>query len=100
MAAMRTYRFPAELWLHSEMPGAWCFATLPLDAADEIRASHERRGFGSVRVRALIGKTEWATSVFPDTKSGSFLLPVKAAVRQAEAIDGGDTVEVTLTTDP
>jgi hypothetical protein len=95
---MPSHRFTTQLWLHSEMPGAWCFATLPLDAADEIRASGERRGFGSVRVRATIGGTQWETSVFPDARSGSYLLPVKAAVRRAERIDGGDTVTVTLMT--
>ncbi|MFN8624279.1 MAG: DUF1905 domain-containing protein [Chloroflexota bacterium] len=95
---MPTYRFPAELWFHREAPGAWCFATLPVDAADEIRASHERRGFGSVRVRAVIGATEWETSVFPDRESESFLLPVKAAVRRAEQVDGGDSVQIAITT--
>ena len=95
---MRTYDFSSELWLHSGMPGAWYFITLPLDAADEIRATSERRGFGSVRVHAAIGDSEWDTSVFPDTKTGSFLLPVKAAVRRKQEIDDGDLVAVTITT--
>ncbi len=95
---MNTYTFTSELWLHSTMPGAWYFVTLPLDAADEIRASTERRGFGSVRVRATIGETRWNTSVFPDSGTGSFVLPVKAAVRRSEDIADGDQVEVTLTT--
>lgn len=93
-----SYRFTTELWLHSDMPGAWCFATLPPDVADEIRASHERRGFGSVPVDVVLGETRWDTSVFPDRASGSFLLPVKAAVRRAEDVDGGDTVTLTITT--
>jgi hypothetical protein len=97
---MSTHDFTAELWLHSDMPGAWYFITLPLDAADEIRATSERRGFGSVRVRATIGASEWDTSVFPDTKTGSFVLPVKAAVRDKQDIDEGDRVAVTITTRP
>ena len=95
---MSTYNFNAELWLHSDMPGAWYFITLPLDAADEIRASNERRGFGSVRVQATIGTSEWNTSVFPDTKTGSFLLPVKAAVRRRQEIEEGDLIAVTIAT--
>jgi hypothetical protein len=95
---MSTHDFTAELWLHSDMPGAWYFVTLPLDAADEIRATNERRGFGSVRVRAAIGDTEWETSVFPDTKTTSFLLPVKAAVRREQRISEGDLVAVTIMT--
>jgi hypothetical protein len=93
-----TFDFTAKLWIHSEMPGAWYFVTLPLDAADEIRAFNERRGFGSVRVRAAIGASTWDTSVFPDTATGSFLLPVKAAIRAQQNIDDGDPVAVTITT--
>jgi hypothetical protein len=73
---MTTYDFTSELWLHTNMPGAWHFLTIPADAADEIKARSqgERRGFGSVRVQATIGQTTWATSIFPDTKSSSYLL--------------------------
>jgi hypothetical protein len=95
---MSSYEFAAELWLHNDMPGAWYFLTLPLDAADEIRATQERRGFGSVRVHATIGDSTWGTSVFPDTKTGSFVLPVKATVRRRQDIDDGDLVRVTITT--
>lgn len=95
---MSTCTFTTELRLHDSAPGAWYFVTLPLDAADEIRATNERRGFGSVRVRATIGTTAWDTSVFPDAQSGSYLLPVKAAVRRAEGVDDGDRVRVTVTT--
>ena len=75
---------------------AWYFLTLPLELADEIRARTERVGFGSVRVTATIGATTWATSVFPESASGAYVLPVKAAVRRAEAIHDGDVVTVHL----
>jgi hypothetical protein len=55
-------------------------------------------GFGSIRVRVRIGESRWATSVFPDKKSGCYLLPVKAAVRKAEGITTGDRVSVELQT--
>jgi hypothetical protein len=54
------------------------------------------RGFGSIRVRAQIGKTGWSTSIFP-VKDGTYLLPVKATVRQKEGIEIGDSVSVRLT---
>jgi hypothetical protein len=95
---MSTYDFTAELWLHDDMPGAWYFITLPLDAADEIRATNERRGFGSIRIQATIGDSTWDTSVFPDTNTASLLLPVKAAVRRRQDIDEGDLVAVRITT--
>ena len=50
------------------------------------------------RVRLLQGRGDrrrhrrWQTSVFPDNESEGFVLPVKKAVRRAEAIDVGDVV--------
>ena len=76
---------------------AWYFAALPLDLSDEIRSQVEHVGFGSVRVTATIGGTTWSTSVFPDKESGSYVLPVKAAVRKAEHLDDGDPATIHLT---
>jgi hypothetical protein len=76
---------------------AWYFAALPLDLADEIRSQVEHVGFGSVRVTATIGATTWSTSVFPDKGSGSYVLPVKAAVRTAEHLDDDTPVTIHLT---
>ena len=94
-----TVEFTAELWEHSTMPGSWFFVTLPEDCADDIAAvteGAERRGFGSVRVEATLGPSTWRTSVFPDKESGSYVLPVKKAVRAAAAIEAGDEVPVRL----
>lgn len=88
--------FDAELWQH-DGEGGWCFVTLPLDAADEVRdAVPAGAGFGSRRVTATVGETTWQTSVFPDSKSGSFVLPVKKQVRQANDLLPGDRVEVAI----
>jgi hypothetical protein len=92
-----TYRFRAELWRHQgESP--WHFITLPFDQADDIdeRTAATRRGFGSVRVTVTIGDTTWATSLFPDTKAKSYVLPIKKQVRAAEQLQAGDTVGVTI----
>ena len=94
--------FTAELWRWtarkaSADTGAWCFVTLPLDLADDVRErAGEPRGFGSVRVRVRVGTTTWDTSVFPDATSGSFVLPVKKAVRTAAGVTEGDLLTVTL----
>lgn len=65
--------------------------------ADDLSAdAGPRRGFGSIRVEARIGDTTWHTSLFPDSKSGSLLLPVKKQVRLAEDIEPGSTCEVAL----
>ena len=94
--------FQAELW-EWQAKGGWFFVTLPAELADDIRARTDdglRRGFGSVRVEATIGGSTWRTSVFPDTASGSFVLPVKKPVRLAERIEPGDAVDVSLVIEP
>jgi hypothetical protein len=44
-----------------------------------------------------IGKSLWQTSIFPDSKSGSYLLPVKKAVRLKEGLVEGKSVSVAIT---
>ncbi|MFO1184592.1 MAG: DUF1905 domain-containing protein [Bauldia sp.] len=96
----RTIAFRGQLWMWSGK-GAWFFVSLPQEDAERIRffTGGRRRGFGSLRVKARIGDTTWRTSIFPDTKSGSYLLPVKADVREAERLADGSAVAVTLNLD-
>jgi hypothetical protein len=54
------------------------------------------RGFGSVRVSVTVGSTTWQTSVFPDSKTGTFVLPLKKSVRTAEHLKAGASVEAQL----
>ena len=100
---MDGFTFTAPLWRwtarrrESADSSSWSFVTLPPDVADEVRDGlGEPRGFGSVRVRVTVGATTWDTSVFPDSGSGSFVLPVKKAVRAAAGIEEGDELTVTL----
>jgi hypothetical protein len=93
--------FVAPLW---EYPGtaAWFFVSLPTDVADDVAEIADgpggvARGFGSVRVEVRVGDTSWATSLFPDKSRGTYLLPVKKAVRTAEGLMPGGPVEVTIT---
>jgi hypothetical protein len=90
--------FDAPLWVwDARRAGTWTFVSLPAEASEEIRAvtAGERRGFGSVRVRARIGTSTWKTSIFPGS-DGRYVLPVKRAVRTAEHLDPGDTATVTV----
>lgn len=99
-----SYVFQAELWLYPGQAG-WHFLTLPPDVADQIADVVAEQGagnkaFGSVKVTADIGGHSWQTSLFPDTKAGSYLLPVKKAVRTNASISAGDQVEVRLELQP
>jgi hypothetical protein len=79
-------------------PAAWHFISLPTDAADAIAdlVADRTKAFGSVRVQATIGATSWATSLFPDARSGTYVLPVKKAVRAAEGLSDGTPVTVVV----
>jgi hypothetical protein len=78
--------------------GPWHFVTLPVDQADEIdeRTMFTQRGFGSVKVMVTIGSSTWTTSIFPDTKAESYVLPIKKAVRATEGLEAGKAVDVSL----
>ncbi|CAM3561323.1 DUF1905 domain-containing protein [Smaragdicoccus niigatensis] len=92
------WTFESELFLWQGDASSWTFLRIPLDVADAIRDEQfgPRKGFGSVKVLATIGDSQWSTSVFPEKESGSFLLPVKKQVRTAERVAGGDPVTVRL----
>ena len=91
--------FESELWVWAaRRDDSWTFVSLPAEASDEIRdrTDGQRRGFGSVRVEARIGASIWRTSIFPDSKSGAYVLPIKQAVRKANSLAPGDRVKVTV----
>jgi hypothetical protein len=91
-----TFTFISKLWMYHGK-GAWHFLTLPKDAADEIRFFNATaKGFTPLKVTATIGDTTWKTAIFPDSKSGSFVLVVKLAVRKAENLKAGDSVTATV----
>ncbi len=98
MLSMPTFDFRATIWLW-DSEGAWHFITLPKNVAKHIRSLFIKpvRGWGSVRVSVSIGSSEWETSIFPDKKSESFVLPIKLAVRKAEKLNLGDKPDVTIT---
>ena len=99
MEPEETFRFDAEIWCYSAAKASWYFLTVPEDISHHIRfMAGSSKGFGSVRVAATIGGSRWATSLFPDKKSGCFFLPVKAAIRRAEGVTTGDRVAVELRT--
>lgn len=96
------YLFEAELWLwDARQSDSWTFASLPEDASDEIRelAGPVPRGFGAVRVTVTLGGSTWKTSIFPDSKAGVYVLPLKKSVRKAERVEAGDTAAIRVELD-
>jgi len=94
------YEAECELWT-SPGKGGWCFITLPRDWTSPLKVvrGSQAGAWGSMRVEATIGASTWRTSLFPDSKAGAFLLPIKAEVRRREGIAPGDRVRVVVTID-
>jgi hypothetical protein len=97
VARIGTFEFGAPLWRYPTADG-WHFVSLPAEVSAEITeiTAGARRGFGSVRVAVTVGATSWRTSIFPDSKAGTCLLPVKKTVRVAEHLEAGDEVRAQL----
>jgi hypothetical protein len=87
------YKIKSEVLVYPGM-SAWRFLVIPKKESSEIkeRFGKKARGWGSLKVSAAVGKTSWETSIFPDKKSGTYMLPLKAQIRRAEGIDDRDTV--------
>jgi hypothetical protein len=101
---METIHHTTALWRWTAGDGVgWFFLTIDGDGGETLAATAlmgrletgAARGFGMIKVHAAIGETRWSTSVFPQ-KDGGWLLPVKAAIRRAEAISESDIVELML----
>lgn len=97
MSPRRTIAVKAGIW-QCKGAGAWHFITLPHDDADVIRELYGRdaRGFGSLRVQAVIGDVAWDTSIFPDSTSDSYVLPIKKDIRKRCDLHEGDVAAITL----
>jgi hypothetical protein len=90
--------FSGQIWFWRG-PSPWHFVTVPEEASAEIAeaAAIVSYGWGMIPVTAEIGRTRWATSLFP--KDGLYIVPLKAQVRKAESLALGDSVQVRLTLD-
>jgi hypothetical protein len=91
--------FTASLWLYPGDKAAWHFVTVPKKETAAIDAVFKefKKGWGSLPVTAQIHKTTWNTSIFPDRKSKTYLLPIKASIRKKESLEAGDRVRLVLT---
>src|SRR5687768_14406403 len=78
-------------------PSPFFFAPVPADQADDLRAAAKAvsYGWGVVPVEAAVGGVTFTTSLFP--KDGTYLVPLKDAVRRKAGVTAGDVVAVELT---
>lgn len=91
------YGFSAQPW-QFQGPGGWHFISLPIELAKEIRDAFkaEEEGWGRLQARAKIGNTEWETAIWFDTKTNTYLLPLKSHVRKKENLQLGKNIEAVI----
>ena len=87
-----------KVWLYPGESANWHFVTLTKKVGQEIKENFGKtaRGFGSLPVEVTIGTTVFKTSIFPDKRLGSYLLPLKAKVRKIEDIEADEPVTFTI----
>lgn len=94
----RTYEVKGKVWLYPGESANWHFFTIPKKESSELKEAYKglTKGWGSLPVEVTIGRTTWKTSIFPDSKSGTFILPIKAMVRKKEEVYEGDACTVSF----
>lgn len=93
LGVKKDYSFNAEVWLWPGV-GGWHFVNVPDKISKEIRAS---LGKGMVKIKGIVGKTEWNTALFPyKNPKGEFgyLVSIKSVVRKKEQIFQGDKLKL------
>jgi hypothetical protein len=90
--------FSGEIW-HWKGPSPFHFVTVPEELCDALDATAGlvSYGWGMIPVSVRIGDTGWKTSLWP--KDGRYIVPLRADVRRAEALEVGDTTTVRLVVD-
>jgi hypothetical protein len=91
------YEFYATVWKYAS-PGGWHFATLPTEIAKEIRENlkWQEQGWGRLKATARIGNSEWETAIWFDTKMNTYLLPLKAAIRERENLEADQIIKAII----
>ncbi len=83
----KTYKLKGRVWLYPGIAG-WHFVSVNKKISKEIKQlfGWGSRGFGSLPVMVTVGVSKWKTSIFPDKKSQTYILPLKALIRKKENI--------------
>jgi len=94
----KSYKVKGRIWLYPGQSANWHFLSIPKKESGEIKEAYKsmRKGWGSLPVSVTKGKTTWTTSIFPDSKSGTYILPLKAEIRRKENLFDNDICTVKL----
>ena len=92
---MDAFSFEATV-IYWRGPAPFFYAPMPIAEAEAVRrvAKFVTYGWGVIPVEATIGGVTFTTSLFP--KDGTYLLPLKDAVRRKTGVTAGDVIAVEM----
>jgi hypothetical protein len=99
MSKKSTYKLNGEVWLWGyDTEAPWHFVSVPQKESAQIKKDFGilSRGWRSLPVSVTIGKSKWRTSVFMDSRTQSYLLPLKASIRKKEGVYKGDKIKFSI----
>ena len=59
----------------------------------------KEEGWGRLKATIKVGKSEWQTAIWFDTKQDTYLLPLKAAIRKKEKIELNKEINIIVKLD-
>ncbi len=91
------YEFAAVIWKHSST-GSWYFVSLPEHLSQEIRENlkWQEEGWGRMKACASLFELKWDTAIWFDKKRNTYLLPLKAEIRNQANLRDGDEIDIRL----
>lgn len=91
-------KFSGEIW-YWKGPAPHYFVWVPEPEAKQIKEIERlvTYGWGMIPARVTIGDSEWETALWP--KDGSYIVPLKLAIRKKEKLNEGDVITVHLNID-
>jgi len=95
MNASINYNIQAVLWRHKSA-GGWYFVTIPQEISKEIRDNlqWQEEGWGRMKASAIIKEHQWDTAIWFDTRTNSYVLPIKAQIRKKLSLEEGDIIDI------
>ncbi|MRI01593.1 DUF1905 domain-containing protein [Kriegella sp. EG-1] len=91
------YRFTSKMWQH-DSPGGWYFVSLPIIISKEIRENlgWQEEGWGRMKSFAAIEEVQWDTAIWFDSKSDTYVLPIKSEIRKKAGIELNTEIEIRI----
>lgn len=87
--------FKAIIW-EWRGPAPFYFVSVPGEQSSAIKSAQRllTYGWGMIPAQVQVGQTVWKTALWP--KDGSYVIPLKDAVRRAESLEAGQEITVIL----